>query len=129
MPPTQQGGERHLQFYANFRRARVIAKIYRLCGVSKIIVSSESIMIEKCKITKCIFSHHLRYMGAFSASQVEISKTTFATMAQHLYSKQRKHSEKLSIMYMYVSVCENRTSGEERGEGRQSALRSDACCN
>ena len=73
VPSTQRGGERHLQLYANFRRARVIAKKYKLCGVSKIIVSSESIMIEKCKITKCIFSHHLRYMGASSASQVEIS--------------------------------------------------------
>ena len=51
----------------------MIAKIYKLCGVSKIIVSSESIMTEKCKIAKCIFLHHLRYMGAFSASQVEIS--------------------------------------------------------
>ena len=101
VPSTQRGGERHLQFYANFRRVRVIAKKYKLCGVSKIIISSESIMIEKRKNTKCVFLHHLRYMGAFSASQVEISTSHVRrwrnTCIQNNVNTQKKTSHNVHV--------------------------------
>ena len=107
----------------------MIAKKYKLCGVLKIIVSSESIMMDKCEIAKCIFLHHLRYMAAFSASQVEIATPHMRRWRNTCIQNNVNNRKNLACVYMYVSVCKNRTFGEGRGEGRQSALRSNACCN